>query len=46
MELLLYYARIKAIAKDCVRESQIRFATLPLLPLLENDLGEIERQSI
>jgi hypothetical protein len=38
-QLLLRYALMKAQAKDYVRESQIRVIVLPLLTMLESDLG-------
>jgi WD40 repeat protein len=38
-QLLLRYALMKAQAKDYVRESQIRTIVLPLLAMLESDLG-------
>jgi WD40 repeat protein len=38
-QLLLRYALMKAQAKDYVRESQIRVVVLPLLAMLESDLG-------
>jgi WD40 repeat protein len=38
-QLFLRYALMKAQAKDYVRESQIRVIVLPLLTMLESDLG-------
>ena len=38
-KLLLRYALMKATAKDYVRESQIRIVVVPLLTMLETDLG-------
>jgi WD40 repeat protein len=38
-QLLLRYALMKAQAKDYIRESQIRVIVLPLLTMLESDLG-------
>ncbi len=38
-QLFLHYALMKAQAKDYVRESQIRVIVLPLLTMLESDLG-------
>ncbi len=37
--LSLHYALMKATAKDCVRESQIRIVIQPLLTMLQADLG-------
>jgi hypothetical protein len=38
-QLFLRYALMKATAKDCVRESQIRLVIVPLLTMLAADLG-------
>jgi WD40 repeat protein len=41
-QMLLYYALMKAQAKDYVRESQIRVIVQPLLTMLHADLGRRE----